>query len=94
MTPSVTLTDGVALPDAEGGIVGSVLQGSPESGEQGVSKQKKPLFSATKQGFPLSRNQMPGNRLRVRIPCPPFSFSREKSGFSPEKNEVFKAPGS
>ncbi len=20
----------------------------------------------------LTRNQMPGNRLRVRIPCPPF----------------------
>ena len=41
MTPSVTLTESVALPDAEGDIMGSV----PEQVAQGLPTPKKTLFS-------------------------------------------------
>ena len=68
MTPIVKLFEGVVLLDAEGGIVGNVT----EQVAQGLPTKKKTLFSSAKQGFSLTRNQMPRNRLRVRIPCPPF----------------------
>jgi hypothetical protein len=51
--------------------------------QQPISKQsanlKKRLFSGENRVFPgklgmleSTRNQVPGNRLRVRIPCPPL----------------------
>ncbi len=44
-----------------------------------VKKGKRRILTAipledTRTVSSLTRNQMPGNRLRVRIPCPPLCF--------------------
>ncbi len=41
----------------------------------------------------LTRNQMPSNRLRVRLPCPPLSFLREKKTKSPLETGAFSCAG-